>query len=347
MIKIQGIVLLKDIERNVVYSNMPYSYRICKESENVKIANHKVIEGKGFKEVVLNVLIGDVEVFHNLIIPNEGCFFDERIKIVNKLDKVLNGRNIGMGFVLKDGYSFRFTPISFRRDAITGEIVEYTFDDFFTKKGYNKIIRGERRKINWREETKAFGADGWVINNGRCGLVVAKYSQEYMEFSLIEPLAKGVICFGGCGVWKDSDPEKVLEIKPGEAFTFGQTRYIFYDGGWKEGFYFFRDFMRSKGHRIPQNYDPPIHWNELYDNPLWWIGDSAENRRKYYTREHMIEEAEKARELGCEALYLDPGWDTNMGSSIWDEERLGPQKEFSKFLVRKVWFETGITYSSC
>ena len=59
--KDKGIVLLEDIERNVVYSNMPYSYRICKESEDVKIVDYKVIEDNRFKEVVLNVLIGDVE----------------------------------------------------------------------------------------------------------------------------------------------------------------------------------------------------------------------------------------------------------------------------------------------
>jgi hypothetical protein len=49
----------------------------------------------------------------------------------------------------------------------------------------------------------------------------------------------------------------------------------------------------------------------------------------------MLVEAEKARELGCEALYLDPGWDTSFASSVWDTGRLGPQEDFVRLLKEK------------
>ena len=48
----------------------------------------------------------------------------------------------------------------------------------------------------------------------------------------------------------------------------------------------------------PEGFNPPVHWNELYDNKLWWLpGDEQNNpemRKKYYTLESMKEEAAKA-----------------------------------------------------
>ena len=38
--------------------------------------------------------------------------------------------------------------------------------------------------------------------------------------------------------------------------------------------------------------------------------------------------------MGCEALYMDPGWDTSFASKIWDEARLGPYKTFTEMLQR-------------
>ncbi len=50
----------------------------------------------------------------------------------------------------------------------------------------------------------------------------------------------------------------------------------------------------------------------------------GDRRQELYTLEALWEEARKAKEYHCEALYLDPGWDTGFGSAIWDEERLRP-----------------------
>ena len=81
----------------------------------------------------------------------------------------------------------------------------------------------------------------------------------------------------------------------------------------------------EKGCRFPDDYNPPVHWNELYDNPEWYgvstPGLSAESRaaaRAYsYNRALIEEEAAKARDYSCESLYLDPGWDIRFGSFIW------------------------------
>jgi len=211
------------------------------------------------------------------------------------------------------------------------EYEEYTVEDLlFRRGGY---------RIRWNcpmIPTPQLGSEGWVWTDGECGLLVLKYSQDGIEFSLLEPehLEDGVyLRFGGFGIWH-GDPEAACLLPPGGEVRFGLTRYELYDGGWEDGYRRFRTFMEGRGHRVPEGYDPPVHWNELYDNPLWWGPDTPERRRKLYTLEDMEEEARKARELGCEALYLDPGWDTSFASSIWDEERLGSLVEFVRRMQR-------------
>jgi hypothetical protein len=107
-------------------------------------------------------------------------------------------------------------------------------------------------------------------------------------------------------------------LKPSATLPFGLSHYELITGGWKEGYYAFREFLGSHGRKFPQTYDPPVHWNELY-NLSWRLGDGSTR----YTLAQLYREAEIAADMGCEALYLDPGWDTVEGSTIWDEKQLG------------------------
>jgi hypothetical protein len=163
-----------------------------------------------------------------------------------------------------------------------------------------------------------------------------------MEWSLVqveqELASEGsgkILRFGGTGRWKLGDPESSAHLAPGTGFMFGATRYQIVDGDWNAAYAAYRRFTEDQGHRVPPRFDPPVHWNELYDNPLWWKGDNAENRAAYYQRGDMEREAEKARELGCQCLYLDPGWDTTFGSNIWADDRLGRQETFVQWLKEK------------
>ena len=105
------------------------------------------------------------------------------------------------------------------------------------------------------------------------------------------------------GQWLNGIDKSWLD--PGETYQFGVTRLTAYSGGITEGFYTFRAEMEERGHGCPKVFDPPSHWNELYDNKLWWLPangqDNPENRRKYYSLSNLKEEAAKARDLGCEA----------------------------------------------
>ena len=113
------------------------------------------------------------------------------------------------------------------------------------------------------------------------------------------------------------------------------TRLTPFKGDRSQGFYTFREEMAARGHGCPRDFDPPIHWNELYDNNLFTSDfDSPDARNKLYSLPDMKEAAEKARAMGCEALYLDPGWDTNFASKIWDEARLGTLQSFTQMLAQ-------------
>ncbi len=58
-------------------------------------------------------------------------------------------------------------------------------------------------------------------------------------------------------------------------------------------------------------------------------------RRELYQLKDMEEEAAKAQAIGCEALYMDPGWDTSFASKIWDESRLGTAADFVALIKSK------------
>ncbi|MBP7933941.1 MAG: hypothetical protein KA354_04760, partial [Phycisphaerae bacterium] len=262
-------------------------------------------------------------------------------RFVCGLAKRLNGG--GQWFA--DTAGDRLAPIPYRRDTVTGMLCEWPLAEMVWRLGAfnhaNPIegIWGSRITTH-----SAHGSEAWAWCHPDSTLLIAKYNPEAMEWSLLEPAWRPgggmhesvmVMRFGGAGRWKLGEPAAAAELKPGASFTFGTTRYQVVDGGWKEAAYAFRRAMDRAGHVTPRGFNPPVHWNELYDNPFWGGPDTAERRAQLYRRSDMLAEAEKAHELGCEALYLDPGWDTAMSSCIWAADRLGPQEEFARLIKEK------------
>lgn len=299
--------------------------------------------------------IGDLEIEQSFFVPDYKPYLEERITLRNTGKEPLNTSGISFGFtkvlgdkeglLLKDLENCQMVAVPYRRECWfgrNGEYVEYSFQDLLSQQGWYRPWFKQEEKI----ASEKFGSEGWAWTGEEPSLLIAKHNLEGMEFSLLEigeENGKPVLQFGGCGVWH-GDPEHATKIDAGKEFHFGLTRYAFVEGGWKECYYAFRDFMNEQGHGIPANYNPPIHWNELYDNPFWWeatkdftketpiINDRVELRQRLYTLESMKEEAKKAKELGCEALYLDPGWDTMFGSSIWAAERLLSAEQFVEMM---------------
>jgi hypothetical protein len=186
-------------------------------------------------------------------------------------------------------------------------------------------------------------ADGWCFTKKGHSLVTLKHGEESAEFSVLDAEEReGVwfVRFGGTGlIWprgrngREAFPGRVITLGAGEVVRLGLSRHEVVAGDWQAGYEAFRRYFDSQGYRPPKDFDPPVHWNQLYDMTSWHTTRGYEDKRQeLYTLEALREEAGKAAEYHCEALYLDPGWDTGFGSAIWDEARLGREREFCEEL---------------
>jgi hypothetical protein len=324
------------------YANADY---IWPEGKSPKLKSEPVwINGpNGDRAVTFTATLGDLLIEQMFTAPaHETNTLTETIRLRNTGDEPLDLPDFACGFAKRfashEGKPAdtpdMFRAIPYLVHTETGERCEYSISDLALKKNWFSIDYTAAK----HEQTPLWGSEAWAWSNGKSMLLITKYNPDAMEWSLLDPMRHGddlLLRFGGAGHWKYGHPERASRLEPGAAFTFGTTRYKLIDGGIQECFYDFRRFMDSKGHVAPPNYNPPVHWNELYDNPFWWAGDTAQHRDKLYRRADMEAEAAKAKELGCEALYLDPGWDTSMASCIWAADRLGDQAEFVQCLKEK------------
>lgn len=342
----------------IEYANGDYLYQLNSVIRKPKYLSFEVYSLKDSTlEIIFLGILDSILISHKFILPKSKPYFEEQISLKNISYQPIEVSSLYFGFTRRfSGEEFnryRFTVIPFRHQLLSpdydpplepkpgiiikgvekedDEYEEYSVADLFRKEGWYRLSWGQP-KIR----TSEFASEGWVWFDevSKSSLTLIKYSQDGIEFSLIKPernLSENSIHFGGAGIWH-GDPEKASRLTPSEVIIFGLTHYEFVEGDWKKAYYTFRNFMDERDHRIPENYNPPIHWNELYDNKLWWTDDTPENRKKYYSLPQIEEEAEKAREIGCEAIYLDPGWDTSFGSTIWAEDRLLRCEEFVRLM---------------
>jgi hypothetical protein len=294
-----------------------------------------------------------IYVSHRLALNPENNYIEEEIEVRNLGTTPLDLPDVRCGFVLPmlllTGHlegaqaESKFVAVPFRREPRGGRM---QYSDY----SMEQILTGEFRSDLWSPDwarsthptvSSSFAAEGWIWSHGGTGFVISKYSQAGLEFAILDrvPLSEGSVGlrWGGIGLWLGS-PEQGTRILPGEGHHFGITRLTHFDGEMEQGYYTFRQEREQRGHGCPQNFNPPVHWNELYDNKLFTLSNGQFNdpgmRRRYYSLDDMKMAAAKATDMGCEALYLDPGWDTNFGSKLWDELRLGPYQSFIEMLTR-------------
>lgn len=294
-----------------------------------------------------STLAGSLEILQDFRLPHGKPWIEEEITLVNRGPVPLDLSGERCGFVLplalpaakaSGGWKdFKFTAIPYRREpqGDRSQYFDFSLDQILTEEFRSELMTYETKA------TPVYASEGWAWTDGKLGFLITKYSQEGMEWAALDRVPLGPdragLRWGGFGFYL-GEPEHGAWLPPGESHHFGVTRLTAYQGGMVEGFYAFRQEMTERGHGCPPAFNPPVHWNELYDNKLWWLpseqqGD-PEMRKKYYTLSDMKEEAAKAKAIGCEALYLDPGWDTLFGSKIWDEARLGTCKSFVEMLQR-------------
>jgi len=184
-----------------------------------------------------------------------------------------------------------------------------------------------------------WASEGWAWERGSHATGIFTFNQEGMSLSQIGAVVdeKGArVRFGGAGMFA-GDPSALTAIAAGQTVALGITRYVSVANDRREAWYAFRSFLSDQGCALPSGFDPPVHWNELYDNPEWNLASAGTpaagpTRQVTYTRALLEVEAAKAKRYGCQSLYLDPGWDTAFGTFQWGEKWLGSRKDFIRAL---------------
>jgi hypothetical protein len=296
-----------------------------------------IIEGK-FEEI-------DVSITHEFKLKDNSKWLDEKITLTNHGSKKVNLRLINLGF--KKSLFKQYSGWSDHLDELTLTAIPtrryFGYGDDRRKESFSAsdILFGAW--VAKEAEMPGFCAEGWLWGNEKGGLLTCKYNPAQMEYSRFQRLpttlpgrgAEDVaIIFGGVSLY-EGNPELATILRPNQNYSFGVTRYAVYEGDYKEGYYLYRKHLEEQGHKFKNSYDPPVHWNELYN--LGWVSEKTGFfvegvEFKVYTLEQLYKEAELARDIGAESLYLDPGWNIALGSSIWNEERFGSLKEFSRII---------------
>jgi hypothetical protein len=150
--------------------------------------------------------------------------------------------------------------------------------------------------------------------------------------------SSGKLHFGG--FTKEGLNLSALErFEPSFTIYLGMNRFYPVTGDYNQIAYRYRDMLDELGCRFPRNYDPPVHWEQLYSKNM----DKAWDKRELYTRENLVtNEVKKAGEYSCQALYLDPGWDSEFGSFLWASNQLGDCREYVELLKNQYGLETSL-----
>ena len=253
----------------------------------------------------------------------------ETLTIQNITDTPVLIDQIEAGFLADLGSrpGWRLCAIPFRVQ-LDGSVHDYPSQALRDGQFHNPVfIDTTREYMPPLTENGLLRSEAWAWGNEQGGIVVIKYNSEEIELSAARPLRSGDetwLQFGGAGLSLFGEPGGARQLGPGQSFSFGITRILPYQGGIGAAYRIYRDSLDAMGHTFPADYNPPVNWNELYD--IGWYHSRSEDLHKFYTREALLQEAEKASQIGCELLYLDPGWEVCEGTTLWDESRLGSVK---------------------
>lgn len=348
-----GRLVLTDLYSSVAFADSDYRYSAYVESDGriVRLEglhSPKTLEQewrRGGRLFTIEGRLGadnrtPVNVKHHLYIPLDADYLEERVVLHNVGTSPLVFRGFRFGFRKRlqppakyggpgiDIENYRLIAIPFRLQP-DGKKHDYQLDEIYHGRYQCSEFQHVERVVQEVVDRGRARSEAWAWTDGEYGLMVAKYNPNCIEYSMLdtERGPDGVfLTFGGASPSLYNEPGEARVLAPGAEMVFGKTRFHFYEGLWRRGAYIFRDYLRGLGHALPENYDPPVNWNVLYN--IGWHHNDRGKLQACYNRDSLYDEARKAREAGCQALYLDPGWETCEGATKWDEERLGPAGEF-------------------
>jgi len=360
-----GIVRLRlcDLKMGRTLSDGPYVYRATKHCDEGRFTAERLTNAQVLlddRTIRIRGALAGLELEHIFTLPSDAAFMEERIILRNPTDAMLSLSDFASGFrcrisdfagsVLPEFADNRVIAVPFRRrpDAQPGQVNDFLMSEFITS--CSKELRCENLRQGYMPSFNRF-SEGWAWQSVDYTLGIFKFSQETLEFSVlsVEVDDKGLyLRFGGTAMIS-GEPSVFGRIAPQQTVELGITRYQTLEGDYKNAFYAFRKMLDDRACRFPEAYNPPVHWNELYDNAEWWLttpGSPTLSRGKtrpiVYRREDIEREAEKAQQYHCEALYLDPGWDTMIGSFIWAEQWLGNIERFVEDMRNKYGLQVSL-----
>jgi hypothetical protein len=331
-------VVLFDEAMNLRLADGPYLYRAERRQDGIaddfsRLENANIaVEGDN---LVIRGELAGLKVEHTLTLPADRPIMEERIVLQNDGGKQISLTGFEAGFTARvtneTGEVFpsiagdRVAAVPFRHRATDPRDFyhEFSIFDLATKPGSeswinkDQVVRTIPSRHRWSE--------GWTLLRGNRAFCVFSFNQENMLFSVLSTIADGAaksLRFGGA-VMLQGEPAALTRIAPGQSVDLGLIRYETLEGGYREALYAYRKLLDEKGCRFPKDFNPPVHWEQLYDMVNAW-----QDRPKLFTKEIIDRQAAKGRNYHCEALYLDPGWDDAFASFLWGEKWLGPRKQF-------------------
>ena len=351
-------IRLHDRASDFDIADSPYLYRAVRPAETGAHV-HEALEAPSLSLVgdtlTITGELAGLDVRHRLTASTERPVLEERVTLHNRgnaavtLDQITLGMRRpvanAIGQVLPELARDRVMAVPLRHRATDPEGVDQDFSlDELLRRGGEElratVLPSGAARFGYVPSPSRF-TEGWAWLHEGYAFCIFKFNQEELEFAALTPEVHPD------GVWlrfagttrRSGAPFALDRLAPGEQVQLGVSRLVTVRGGFTEACYAFREFLDEQGCRFPANYNPPIHWNELYDNAEWSLGTPGHppapraTRSLTYTKAKLFEEAAKARDYSCEALYLDPGWDTDMATLRWGAEWLGDRRAFVRDLA--------------
>ncbi len=347
-------IKIKDLEQNIVWADGTYQYELS-EMINGQLKVFSSLELPRLESqpdrIRIRGLIGGFEIEHDLLLAAESPFLAEEMRIVNCKGERRNVKYFHTAFSKKitdkDGNiindiindHFQGVPFLHRSDykktpqgLPDNDSMDYTIGQLMEGNGFVFQTSEYTWEDPRRLPSRRFISEGWAWRHGKTTLGIFSFNQDNMIFSSLSCDDDGLLHFGG--FLKEGLNLSAMEsFGPHSTINLGLNRFYPISGSYNQVAYKYRGMLDEMGCHFPAHYNPPVQWNELYN-----IGGD----HKFYTIENLRKEAQKAIEHSCQALYLDPGWDTKFGSFLWDSARLGNFKDYVTRIENEYGLKTSL-----
>src|SRR5208282_4137992 len=220
-------ISLKD-SQGIEYAGGGACYRV--ELKNGRIIQPRaVITFKSRDRAIVTASSAEIELTHDLtVLPGKDGIL-EQIRVVNTGSERLEIEDYRFGLRRPRDIrgELRAVAVPFRRQA-DGRLHDWSLEELAAGKGSNSdwendpavprlpVVDSNRGRLR---------SEGWILTDGRTGLLVAKYNQEDIEFSMLEwdggPTPSLIL--GGSGAGLYSEPESMRSLAPGQAVSLGST----------------------------------------------------------------------------------------------------------------------------